>query len=146
MLQHRMVGREIELVDDPNTLASRGDAGELDALSGVHFAADEVAQEVEVPPRAPELAVGRKLQPDRRLPLHDLLDLGVLDLAQIGRRDFLFLVLGARILDAVGPEQAAHFVGSEWRLGPGHGLSPFDGRLDRVLAQRHLPAADCYGL
>ena len=78
-----MIGREIQLALDANALAARRHAGELDALGGIHLAAREVPQEIEVPPGAAEFTVGRKLQPDRRLLVHDLVDLGVLDLAQL---------------------------------------------------------------
>ena len=53
--------------------------------------------------------------------MHDLLDLHVLDLAQLVRRDLALLELGARLLDARRPEQAADLVGAERRFGSLHG-------------------------
>ena len=42
----------------------------------------ETSEEIEMPPRAAEFAVGGELQPDLFLLLDDLLDLAVFDLAQ----------------------------------------------------------------
>src|SRR6187200_3432309 len=81
-----------------------------------------MAQEIEMPPGAAELAVGRELQPDRGLLVHDLVDLGVFDVAQLVGRDLPFLEFCARILDAVGAQETADFVGAERRFGSLHGV------------------------
>ena len=80
MLEVRMAG-EIDLADDAHALGLGLDAGELDALAGrVELDAVEPLEEIELPPGAAELAVGRELEPDLLLLLDDLLDLAVLDL------------------------------------------------------------------
>src|SRR6266850_5080293 len=66
-----------------------------------------------MPPGAAEFAIGREFQPDRRLLVHDLFDLDVLGLAQIVGRYLALLQLGARLLDARRPQQAADLVGAE---------------------------------
>ena len=86
MLEMRMAG-EAELADDADRLGLGLDAGEHDALAGVeHLDAVEALVEVEMPPGAAELAVGRELEADLLLLLDDLLDLAVLDLGEAARR------------------------------------------------------------
>ena len=99
------------------------DARELNSGLGVEeLAARQMAKKIEMPPGAAEFAVGRQLQADRGLLVHDLFDLEVLGLAQVLRRDLALLELGARFLDALGPQQAADFVGAERGFGSLHGL------------------------
>ncbi len=112
-----MVCREIQLALDADAFTAGRHAGELDALGGIHLAAIQMPQEIEVPPGAAEFAVGRKLQAHRRLPVDDLLDLGILDLAQLIGLDRALLEFRARVLDAVGTQQAADLVGTERRFG-----------------------------
>jgi hypothetical protein len=64
--------------------------------------------------------------------VHDLLDLGILDPAQIVVADLMLLVLGARLLDALGAQQAANLVSAEWRSRSLHG----GYSLRRALAHR----------
>ena len=124
MIQHRMVVGEIELADHADGVMPGLDAGELDAGLGVEqFAAGELGEKIEMPPGAAEFAVGRELQADRGLLVHDLFDLEVLGLAQILRRDLALLQLGARFLDARRPQQAADLVGAERGFGSLHGLN-----------------------
>ena len=86
MLEMRMAG-EAELADDADRLGLGLDAGENDALAGVeHLDAVEALVEVEMPPGAAELAVGRELEADLLLLLDDLLDLAVFDLGEAARR------------------------------------------------------------
>src|SRR5581483_8045948 len=100
-------------------------AGKLDALLRMEqLAAGELGEEIEMPPGAAELAVGRKLEAGRGLPMHDLLDFHVLDLAQLLGRNLVFLEFGARFLDALWPEQTADLVGAEGGLGSLHGVTP----------------------
>src|SRR5262249_35612438 len=78
VIEHR-VRREAELALDLQALRLGLHAGELDAGRGlIRLDTVEAAEEVEVPPRAAELAVGRALQADVLLLLDDVLDLGVL--------------------------------------------------------------------
>src|SRR4029079_6887719 len=62
VLQHRMVG-EGDLADDAQALRLGLDPTELDTLVAfVELDAVEHAEEIEMPPRAAELAVGRELE------------------------------------------------------------------------------------
>ena len=123
MLQHRVIG-ETDLAGDADRLCLGLHALELDAVVElVELDAVEHAEEIEMPPRAAEFAVGRELQPDLFLLLDDLLDLAVLDLFELGGGDLALLALGARLLDRRGAQQAADHVGAEWRLGPLHDIS-----------------------
>src|SRR5215204_2918233 len=64
MLDLRMAG-EVELADDADAFRLGVDPGEMDAVLGlVHLDTLEAAVEIEMPPRAAELAVGGELQPD----------------------------------------------------------------------------------
>src|ERR1700682_2810369 len=109
-----MIVVKIELADYAHRVMPGLDARELDAFVGVkQFAAGQLRQEVKMPPRAAELAIGRQLQADRRLLVHDLFDLHVLDLAQVGGRYLALLQFGARFLDPRRPPQAADLVDAE---------------------------------
>src|ERR1700741_3292235 len=142
MIQHRMIGREIKLADHAHRIMPGLDAGELDAgLRVKQLAAGQLGEEIEMPPGAAELAVGRKLEADRGLLVHDLLDFQVLDLAQIIRRDLALLPLGARLLDLLRPEQAADLVGVEGGPCSLHVLTPaismFSGTSHTQMALQH---------
>ncbi len=68
MLEHRVVGGEADRTVDLQAARARLHALELDAV--VEFDDVDAVQhpeEVEVPPRAAELAVGRELEPGIRL-------------------------------------------------------------------------------
>ena len=124
VIQHRMVVGEIELADHADGVMAGLDAGELNTGLGVEeLAAGELGQKIEMPPGAAEFAVGRELQADRGLLVHDLFDLEVFGLAQILRRDLALLQPGARFLDARWPQQAADLVGAERGFGSLHGLN-----------------------
>ena len=114
MRQHRMIVGEIELADHPHRIVPGLDARELDALVGVkQFAAGQMAKKIEMPPRAAEFAVGRELQSERRLLVHDLFDFHILDLAQVVGGNLALLEFGARLLDLRRPQQAANLIGTE---------------------------------
>src|SRR5712675_851995 len=114
MREHRMIVGEIELADHAHCLMPGLDTRKLNALLGVkQFAACQLAEKVKMPPGAAEFAVGRELQSDRGLPVHNLLDLHVLDLAQIAGGNLALLQLGARFLDARRAQQATDLVGAE---------------------------------
>ena len=120
MIQHRMV-RKAELAGDPRRALLGLDAVELNAM--IDFGdldAIEHAEEVEVPPRAAKLAVGRDLQADVFLLLDDGLDFAVLDLLERRRADLALFPLGPRFFQRGGAQQAADNVGAERRLGPFH--------------------------
>ncbi len=55
--------------------------------------------------------------------MHDLFDLEVLGLLQLFSRYLALFQLGARLLDALRPQQAADLVGAEWGFGSLHGLN-----------------------
>src|SRR6267378_689130 len=127
MRQHRMIVGEIQLADHAYRVVPGLDARELNTLVGVEqFAAGELCEKVEMPPRAAEFAVGRKLQADRRLLVHDLFDFHVLDLAQIGGRNLALLQFGTRLLDLRRPQQAADLVSTERGFCSLHGLNSYD--------------------
>ncbi len=127
VIQHRMIGGEVELADHADGVMPGLDAGELDALVGMEqFAAGQTFKKIEMPPGAAEFAVGGELQPGRGLLVHDLFDFHVLDLAQIVGRYFALLQSGARFLDARRPQQAADLVGAERGFCSLHGLTPGD--------------------
>src|SRR4029079_11288332 len=97
MREHRMVGREIELARNADALWARFHAAKLDAVRQRDLlAAGQPPEEIEMPPGAAVLAVGRKLKPDLLLLAHDLLDLAVLDRLQRIGRDVALLALCAR--------------------------------------------------
>ena len=86
MLQHRVVG-EADLAGDADALRLGLHALKLDAvIELVDLDAIEHAEEIEMPERAAELAVGREREPDILLLLDDLLDLAVLDRLELRRR------------------------------------------------------------
>jgi len=110
------MAREADLAGDLDALRLGLDARELDAVLGRERAdAVEAAEEVEVPPRATELAVGRALQADVLLLFDDSRDLAVFDRFQGLGGDLARLVPGARLLERGGPQQAADVVGAKRR-------------------------------
>src|SRR5712691_5887041 len=87
MFEHRVVG-EADLADDARALGAGLQALERDALlHGVALGAVEPPEEIEVLPRAAELAVGDRRKPDILLLLDHALDLAVLDRLERGRAD-----------------------------------------------------------
>ena len=86
MLEHRVMV-EADLAFDADAERLGLHALELDAVVElVDLDALQHAEEIEVPPGAAVLAVGRELEADLLLLLDDLLDLAVLDLLELGRR------------------------------------------------------------
>src|SRR5262249_16017652 len=115
VLEHRMPG-EPELADHADALRLGLDALELDAVVGlVELDPVKHGEEIEVPPRAPEVAVARKLQSDLLLLLDHVPDLAVLDLLELGVRDLALLAPGARLLEGGGTQEAADLIGAERR-------------------------------
>src|SRR5262249_34544733 len=79
--------------------------------------------------------------------LHDLVDLAVLDRLEVGVGELARLVLGPRVLDGSGAQDAADMVGAERRLGAGgHRASPrnagFWGSLARIWRTQEHRACD----
>jgi GNAT superfamily N-acetyltransferase len=112
-----------DLAGDLQTLVARGHCGEGDA--GVHHIfldAVETPEEVEMPPRAAEFAIGNRLQTDLFLLAYDAFDLAVLDRFQRRGIDRALGELGARVPQRRRAQQAADMIGAERRRGAlGHG-------------------------
>ena len=103
MLDHRVRPGHAELARDLDAFVPRVDAGKGDAaVHDVLLGAVEAPEEIEVPPRAAELAVGDGLQADVLLLLDDALDLAVLDRFQRVGRDLALGALGPRLMDGFG--------------------------------------------
>ena len=76
----------------------------------------EAPQEIEMPPRAAEFAVGDRLQADLFLLLDDVLDLAVFDRLQLGGAVISPLARRSRAcFQRGGPQQAADMIGAERR-------------------------------
>ena len=100
MLDHGMRPRHAELAGHRDAFVAGIDRGELDA--GVHdvlFGAIQAPEEIEMPPRATEFAVGDCLQPNLFLLLDDAFDLAVFDLRQLLRRDLALGPLRTRVMN-----------------------------------------------
>src|SRR6185369_17936862 len=87
----------------------------------------EMPEEIVLPARAAQLAVGREREPDLGLPGDDGCDLAVLDRAQLIGRDLAVCATLARLAQRRRSQQAADHVGTKWRDAPRHG-----GIVDRV--------------
>ena len=112
---------EADLADDARALGPRLHALERDALiHHVMFGAVEPPEKIEMPPRAAELAVGDRLQPDVFLLLDDARDLAVLDRLELRGRISPRSAC-ARLFERGGAQQAADVIGAEGRLGALHG-------------------------
>ena len=117
MLDHRMAG-EADLAGHLDAFGARLHRREGDA-SRHHVALDavEAPEEIEMPPRAAELAVGHGLQADLFLALDDAFDLAVFDRLEVGRRNLALGALRARLAQRGRAQQAADVVGAERWLG-----------------------------
>ena len=101
---------------------------DLDALLGVGDPAERV-DEVHVPRRAAELAVGGRLQADLLLLAHDVADGVVLDGAQLVGAQAPGGVLVSRARELGGSQERADVVGAERGAGPGgHAVSSSSDR------------------
>src|SRR6266487_6974170 len=117
-------------------------SAELDlALAEIGLDAGELAEEVVVPKRAAELAVGDRSQPNVLLLADDRLDHAVFDRRELGRGDLAALALAARRLERGGAQQASHVIGAKRRLGAGHALPYRLRRDDTEPAGDHSAAA-----
>ena len=123
--EHRVARRKIELAGDPIAFRPRLDAAELDSVRKRDlFTARQPPKEIEVPPGAPVLAVGRELEPDVLLPPDDLDDLLILAVGQFLGGDSALFPEFPRRLDLFAAQDRAHVVGAERRLGPCHCITP----------------------
>src|SRR5207253_5117928 len=113
MLEHRVAGKA-ELVHDADALRLGLHSLKLDTMvEVVALDAVEHAEEVEMPPRAAELAVGGELQTDLLLLPDHVPDLAILDLLQLRRRDLALFAPGAGLLERSRAQEASHLVGAE---------------------------------
>src|ERR1043166_8655634 len=120
MLEMPMSG-ETDLADDADRFGLGLDTRKNDTPAGVeHFDAVEALVEVEMPPGAAELAVGRELEAHLLLLSDDLLDFTVFDLGKLRIGDLLLGMLRARLLQRARAQQAADVIGAEWRRGALH--------------------------
>src|SRR5580704_3328116 len=121
MPDHRMA-READLAGDLGAFVARPGRGEGDA--GLHdglLDAVEAPEEIQMPPRAAEFAVGDRLQAGVFLLPDDVLDLTVFHRLQLVRRDLALGAALARFFQRRGPQQAADMIGAERRFGSLHG-------------------------
>src|SRR5262245_20473307 len=117
-----MVCREVELARHLEALGLCLDPVELDAMVDHDaLATHELPEEVEVPPRTAELAVGGKLQTYLLLFGKELGNFLVLDALQLRGRDLALLAFGARLFERRRAQQATDHVGAEWWSGRCHG-------------------------
>src|SRR5262245_8857787 len=124
MLDMRVACWKIQLADhahhpwlEPRALEGRASlSGGLIWLHPVAFATAQVLEKVEMPERAPELAVGNCLKADLFLFSDCLLDFLILDRLELRQGDLALLALPARRLQRGGPQQAADLIGSERRF------------------------------
>src|SRR5262245_4673243 len=120
---HRVVGREVEPARHLEALWLSLDPPELDAVvEHDPLATLKLPEEIEVPPRTAELAVGGKLQTYLVLLGEDLGNFLVLDPLQLRRRDLALLAFVAGFLECRRSQQATDHVGAEWRCGRWHKL------------------------
>src|SRR5262249_15573131 len=118
------VAGEADPAGDLDPLRLGLDAEELDALlRGKGGDAIEALEEVEVPPRAAELAIGGALQADLLLLADDGLDLAVIDRLELIGGNLARRALRARLLQRGRAQQAADMIGAERRRGAWHGVS-----------------------
>ena len=132
MLEHRVAGKA-DLAGHLDAFVARGDAGESDAaLHDVLLDPVEAPEEIEMPPRAAEFAVGDRLQADFFLALDDADNLAVLDRFQRGGVDLAFGAPLARLLERGRTQQAADVIGAEGGHGAlGHCFGCRPGRAKR---------------
>jgi hypothetical protein len=124
MLQHRMAV-EADPARDLGAFLARLHAGEGDAGARNELLdALQPPEEIEMPPRAAELAVGDGLQPRLLLLPDHALDLAVLDRLQRRGSDLALRALLARLLQRLRTEQAPDMVCPEGRSGALHRLAP----------------------
>ena len=99
----------------------------------------QLVDEVHVPRSTPEFPVGRALQPDVALHLHDLADRVILDRAQLLGGELAGGELFAGCQQLLRPQQAAHVVGAErWNRAAAGGRA---GARCLCVSHLHLPSS-----
>src|SRR5690349_16915055 len=121
MLDHRMRAVGAELADDAQHHRLGLRSLELDlALAEISLDAVELAEEVVVPERTAELAVGDRLEADRLLLADDALDLAVFNRPEFIGADLAALALGPRLFQGRRSQQTANMISAEGRHRTGH--------------------------
>ena len=114
VLEHRVVGGKSDRTVDVKTEGARLHTLELDAVIEFHDVyAIEHPEEIEVPPRPTELAIGSHLQASRPL-RHQRGDRLVFDLTQPCVVEFARGMAHACLFDRGGAQKAADDIGAEW--------------------------------
>src|SRR5215207_8261443 len=112
-----MIVREIDFAVDADIPLLGLRTLEYDAVDMiVQIDALHSAEKIEVPERAPEFAVGRKLHADVFLLLDHVLDFLVLYRLQLHRRDFALLSFRARLFQGIAAQKASDLVGAKRRF------------------------------
>src|SRR5262249_46822020 len=81
----------------------------------IELHAVEHAEEIEMPISATKLAISRELEPDFLLLLDDLFDLAVLNVFELLTANRACFAFGARLLQGLAAQKAAHMVGAKRR-------------------------------
>src|SRR5262245_27825118 len=119
-----MVG-ETELADHADAQRLGLDPLELDAVvEFIDLDAVQHAEEIEVPPRAAELAVGGELEADLFLLSDHVADLAIFHRLERLGGDLALLLLGARLVNRGRTQETAYMIGTERRLGSFHERHP----------------------
>src|SRR5262249_61148787 len=97
----------------------------------IELHAVEHAEEIEMPISATKLAISRELEPDFRLLLDDLFVLAALNVFELLTANRACFAFGARLLQGLAAQKAAHMVGAKRRclVGRRHTLAhpiPFE--------------------
>jgi len=112
VLQHRVVGKPYR-AGYGHVVSARLNVGKLNTGFALNeFHAIETRQKIEMPPFAPELAVGHRLQAEPLLLLYGLADALIFDFLKSPGIDFAFAKIATRILERRRPQQAADLIGS----------------------------------
>jgi hypothetical protein len=116
MGNHRVLAKLDAAVDTYPFRAWGGADERHTGVVAMLFDAFESPEKIEMPPRAPQLAVGDRFEPEVFLALDDALDFGIFDPRQRDAVDLAERVLRARRFESFGTEQAADVIGTKWWL------------------------------
>src|SRR6516162_1379657 len=123
-----MIGWKVQFFDNPHTPRFQRGALECSARASrrrrdvhpISLAARQVLEEIEVPERAPKLAVGDCGEPDLLLSPDCGFDFLVFYRLELSRRYLTAAVLLPRLLQGSRPQEAPDLIGAERRFGPLH--------------------------
>jgi hypothetical protein len=122
MPKHRVLSGKIDLTGHADAFRLGLRALELDAMVEDHpFAALELPQKIEMPPRAAEFAVGGELKAHVRLLFDDFLDFRVFNCRQLILGDLALCLPGTCLLEGGAAQQAADRIGAKRRMAVRHG-------------------------